>query len=62
MTNPNKCKTCDYHSMNTDPQLHCYMFKHAPAEVCMQHSVRLEATRGIQSLGKLIRSSLGENK
>lgn len=62
MTNPNNCKTCTYHSINADPQLHCYMFKRAPSEVCMQHSARSEAKRSIQSLSELIRSTLGESK
>lgn len=36
--NPNNCSTCDYKDMNDDPELHCYMFKHAPDSRCMQHT------------------------
>lgn len=46
--NPNNCETCDHHKMQraieaADPnetKLHCYMFKDAFADVCMQHSGR----------------------
>lgn len=38
--NPNNCSTCDYKQMNDDPTLHCYMWKDAPDDVCLQHSAR----------------------
>jgi hypothetical protein len=37
-TNPNNCLTCDHHQ-NPDGG-HCYMFRDAPTEVCMQHTGR----------------------
>lgn len=40
VVNPNNCETCKYKQMNDDPELHCYMFKDEPTEVCMQHSGR----------------------
>lgn len=46
--NPNNCAECDHHKMQraieaADPaamKLHCYMFKDAFEDVCMQHSAR----------------------
>ena len=38
MENPNNCETCD-HKKNPDGG-HCYMFKDAPSEICMQHTYR----------------------
>lgn len=35
-TNPMNCENCEYKQMNTNPELHCYMFKHEPTERCMQ--------------------------
>jgi hypothetical protein len=41
--NPNNCKTCDHGQPPGKPQDgHCYMFKNAPTEVCMQHTSRKE--------------------
>lgn len=37
-TNPNNCLTCD-HKQNPEDG-HCYMFRDAPTEVCMQHTGR----------------------
>jgi hypothetical protein len=45
--NPNNCETCQFKQMNVDPELHCYMFKDEPTEVCMQHSGRT----GLRGLG-----------
>jgi hypothetical protein len=42
LTNPNNCETCDYKAMDYGDG-HCYMFKDAPTEVCMQHSARVNA-------------------
>ena len=39
MPNPNNCETCKYHP-DPDAEGHCYMFKDAPTDVCMQHSGR----------------------
>lgn len=36
--NPNNCETCE-HKQNADGG-HCYMFRDAPTEVCMQHTGR----------------------
>ncbi len=36
--NPNNCDTCG-HKKNPDGG-HCYMFRGAPTEVCMQHTLR----------------------
>jgi len=36
--NPNNCDTCDY-KRNPDGG-HCYMFRDAPIDVCMQHTGR----------------------
>lgn len=47
MSNSNNCEMCD-HKKNPDGG-HCYMFRMAPAEPCMQHTVRALAARaGIQ--------------
>lgn len=43
MSNPNNCETCDHHQGEHEyegQRLHCYMFKAAPADVCMQHTAR----------------------
>lgn len=44
MGNPNNCATCDYKEMkgsdHVDGELHCYMFRDEPTEVCMQHTYR----------------------
>lgn len=45
-TNPNNCSNCDHWKMQrgiehhdaTAMKLHCYMFKDAPTEQCMQHT------------------------
>lgn len=39
MSNPNNCETCDYMHYEHDG-LHCYMFKDAPSDVCLQHTAR----------------------
>jgi hypothetical protein len=39
VSNPNNCEACDHKTMNNDGG-HCYMFKDAPAEVCLKHSAR----------------------
>ena len=39
LTNPNNCETCDYMKMG-DGDGHCYMFKDAPTEECLQHTGR----------------------
>jgi hypothetical protein len=39
MSNPNNCETCKYHP-DPDAEGHCYMFRDAPTDVCMQHSGR----------------------
>lgn len=39
-TNPNNCTTCG-HKANRDAG-HCYMFRDAPTDVCMQHTGRGE--------------------
>jgi len=40
LTNPNNCSTCAWLKMG-DGDGHCYMFKDAPTEVCMQHTGRV---------------------
>jgi hypothetical protein len=41
MSNPNNCKTCEHGRPPRKPEDgHCYMFKDAPTEVCMQHTGR----------------------
>lgn len=45
VTNPNNCETCD-HKQNPDGG-HCYMFREAPTEVCMQHTGRQAITTGV---------------
>lgn len=39
-SNPNNCATCKHMINNNDEELHCYMFKDEPTEICMQHSWR----------------------
>lgn len=46
MSDPNNCATCDYKQMNDDPELHCYMFKDVPTEVCAKHSVAVALGEG----------------
>lgn len=46
MSNPNNCSTCD-HKKHPDGG-HCYMFRFAPTEPCMQHSVRFESARNMR--------------
>lgn len=36
MTNPNNCDTCDHKRIPDGG--HCYMFRQAPTDVCMQHT------------------------
>ena len=38
MKNPNNCETCDHKEHAGDG--HCYMFRDAPNDVCMQHTGR----------------------
>lgn len=41
MSNPNNCKTCKHGQPTRVPEDgHCYMFRDAPTEVCMQHTGR----------------------
>jgi len=48
MTTSN-CETCEYKRFNTDPKLHCYMFKVAPDGVCAQHRLS-KVMRGYSDL------------
>lgn len=38
--NPNNCSTCKWMAIDDGEGGHCYMFRDAPTEVCMQHSGR----------------------
>ena len=41
MSNPNNCEKCEHgQSILVPEDGHCYMFRDAPAEVCMQHTER----------------------
>lgn len=69
MTNPNNCATCDYKKLNGNREKgHCYMFRDAPTDVCMQHTGRnnplhafgdvlAEAMAGIPKLRKALIST-----
>lgn len=46
--NPNNCDTCD-HKRDPDGG-HCYMFREAPTEVCMQHTGRAATMTWGQSM------------
>lgn len=43
MSNPNNCEMCD-HKKRPDGG-HCYMFRMSPTEPCMQHTIRVLASR-----------------
>lgn len=50
MANPNNCATCK-HKQRQSPvgqNEHCYMFKDAPIEVCMQHTERVHDSNLLQ--------------
>lgn len=49
--NPMNCETCDHHKINKDKNLHCYMFKDTPTEVCGVHT-------GFKSLGPIVSDDL----
>jgi hypothetical protein len=40
MSNPNNCATCDYTKLNANREGHCYMFKDAPSDICMIHTLK----------------------
>jgi len=41
MSNTNNCKTCEHGQPTRVPEDgHCYMFRDAPTEACMQHTGR----------------------
>ncbi len=40
MTNPNNCNACEYKRINEQKEGHCYMFRNAPSDICMQHTQR----------------------
>jgi hypothetical protein len=37
-TNPMNCASCEYKIMNDDLNLHCYMFKPEPKDICELHT------------------------
>lgn len=62
--NPNNCPNCDHHKTQrvieaSDKEaqpLHCYMFKDAPTEQCMQHSGHKLSFFGVSPSGHIITS------
>lgn len=55
MANPNNCKTCK-HKQQSSGGSWCYMFRDAPAEVCMQHTARRDMEQGLyRALHQLLR-------
>lgn len=44
MSNPNNCAACKYKQMPDGGW--CYMFRHPPTDICMQHTMRNEMTVG----------------
>lgn len=64
--NPNNCETCDHKHCRVSPRdddLHCYMFKDAPAGVCMQHTSHKMVKTTLLDFARLIkRGNYGNGK
>lgn len=64
MKNPNNCSNCDHHKLQrvieandgTAELLHCYMFKDAPTQQCMQHSGHKLSFFGVSPTGEVVGS------
>ena len=62
--NPNNCPNCDHHKTQrvieaSDKEaqpLHCYMFKDAPTEQCMQHSGHKLSFFDVSPTGRILTS------
>lgn len=61
MSNVNDCDTCKQKSFNSDPELHCYMFKEKPDYICMQHSKYDEQRKSRRVEDHLVDVILGVN-
>jgi hypothetical protein len=49
-SNPNNCSTCDHKIGRREEDGFCYMFRHEPTDVCMQHTMRKKNDKELMML------------
>lgn len=58
MGNPHNCATCDYKKLNANREKgHCYMFRDAPSDVCMIHTLR---DKPLHEFGETLAAALAD--